>query len=201
MGDGRRIVFLGPPNSGKGTQAEILAASLGIPAISTGAMLRDAVAAGTELGQRVEGVMARGELVDDDLMAEVVRDRLAHDDTGQGFLLDGYPRTAVQAETLAEIMGQTGVELDCVVLIDAPQEVLVQRALGRGREDDKEEVVRERLEVYRKKTAPLNEYYERKGLLCRIDGDQSVEDVSLAVAAAVAAARGGSSSRPLARST
>ena len=201
MAGGKRIVFLGPPNSGKGTQAEILAASLEIPAISTGAMLRDAVAAGTDLGRRVEGVMARGELVDDDLMAEVVRDRLAHGDTGDGFLLDGYPRTAAQAETLAEILGQAGVELDCVVLIDAPQEVLVQRALGRGREDDREEVVRERLEVYRKKTAPLNDYYERKGLLCRIDGDQSVEDVSLEVAAAVAAARDGSSSRPPARST
>ncbi len=197
----RRIVFLGPPNSGKGTQAEVLAASLGIPAISTGAMLRDAVAAGTDLGQRVEGVMARGALVDDDLMAEVVRDRLAQDDAAEGILLDGYPRTAPQAETLAEILAQDGVELDVVVLIDAPEEVLVERALGRGRADDKEEIVRDRLRVYRQKTAPLNEYYERKGLLCRIDGDQSVDDVSRAVAAAVSAEKVESSSRPPASST
>ncbi len=202
MGGGnRRIVFLGPPNSGKGTQAETLAADLGIPAISTGAMLREAVAAGSDLGRRVEGVMARGELVADDLMAEVVRDRLAQDDAAAGFLLDGYPRTAGQAETLREILSESGAGLDCVVLIDAPEEVLVQRALGRGREDDKEEIVRERLHVYRKKTAPLNEFYERKGLLCRIDGDQSVEDVSRVIAAAVNAGRGGSSSRPLASST
>ena len=197
----RRIVFLGPPNSGKGTQAEVLAAALGIPPISTGVMLREAVAAGTDLGRRVEGVMARGELVDDDLMAEVVRDRLARADAAGGFLLDGYPRTAPQAETLAEILGQAGVELDVVVLIDAPEEVLVERALGRGRADDREEIVRERLHVYRQKTAPLNEYYERKGLLCRIDGDQSVADVSRAVAAAVGAEKGESSSRPPASST
>ena len=202
MGGGnRRIVFLGPPNSGKGTQAEMLAADLGIPAISTGAMLRDAVAAGSDLGRRVAGVMARGDLVDDDLMAEVVRDRLARDDAAQGFLLDGYPRTAGQAETLRAILSGSGAELDCVVLIDAPEEVLVQRALGRGREDDKEEIVRDRLHVYREKTAPLNEFYERKGLLCRIDGDQSVEDVRREVAAAVGARKVGSSSRPPASST
>lgn len=181
-----RIVFLGPPNSGKGTQAAILAKSLGIPAISTGEMLRAAVDAGTELGQRVGGVMAAGDLVNDELMAEVVKDRLAQDDTEVGFLLDGYPRTASQAETLAEILDGAEAELDHVVLIDAPEEVLVQRALGRGREDDKEEVVRERLRVYWEKTAPLNDFYEGKGLLCRINGDHSVEDVSRAVARAVA---------------
>ncbi len=196
-----RIVFLGPPNSGKGTQAEILAAALGIPHISTGAMLRDAVAAGSDLGRRVEGVLARGELVEDDLMAEVVRDRLAGSDAAGSFLLDGYPRTAPQAATLADILGAGGEALDCVVLIDAPEEVLVERALGRGRVDDKEEVVRDRLHVYRQKTAPLNEFYERKGLLCRIDGDHSVDDVSRAVAAAVSAEKGGSSSRPPVSST
>jgi adenylate kinase len=197
----KRIVFLGPPNSGKGTQAAILAERLGIPAISTGQMLRDAVAAGSELGRRVEGVMAAGELVADDLMADVVRDRLAREDAAGGFLLDGYPRTAAQAATLQEILDADGAALDYVVLIDAPEDVLVGRALGRGRDDDKEEIVRERLRVYREKTAPLNEFYERKGLLCRINGDHSVEDVSRAVAEAVGASAARSSSRPLASST
>ena len=182
-----RIVFLGPPNSGKGTQAALLAESLGIPAISTGEMLRAAVAAGSELGQRVDGVMARGDLVDDDLMAEVVRDRLSQADASESFLLDGYPRTAAQAATLEEILGERYSELDDVVLIDAPEDVLVARALGRGREDDREEIVRERLRVYRQKTAPLVDFYEVKGLLRRIDGDQAIERVAEQVKASLGA--------------
>lgn len=176
-----RIVFLGPPNSGKGTQAVSLAQDLSIPAISTGDMLRAAVAAGTELGQRVEGVMARGELVDDALMAEVVKDRLAQDDAQAGFLLDGYPRTESQAETLAGILDGTDSALDHVVLIDAPEDILVARALGRGRVDDQEDVVRERLRQYAEKTEPLVAYYEAKGLLRRIDGDQTIEEVARAL--------------------
>ncbi len=178
MAGGRRIVFLGPPNSGKGTQAKILAEALDIPAISTGEMLRAAVAAGSSLGQRVAGVMARGDLVSDDLMAEVVRDRLGQDDAAEGILLDGYPRTAAQAATLEEILGERYADLDDVVLIDAPEDVLVARALSRGREDDREEVVRERLRVYRQKTAPLVDFYDAKGLLRRIDGDQTVDEVA-----------------------
>ena len=179
MGAGKkRIVFLGPPNSGKGTQAKILAAKLEIPAISTGEMLRAAVDAGSALGERVKDVMNRGNLVQDDLMADVVRDRLSQDDARDGFLLDGYPRTAPQAATLEEILGEGYLELDDVVLIDAPEEVLVARALGRGRADDREEVVRERLKVYRQKTAPLVDFYEVKGLLRRIDGDQAIERVA-----------------------
>ncbi len=181
----RRIVFLGPPNSGKGTQAKFLAEALGIPAISTGEMLRASVAAGNGLGQRIKGVMASGELVNDDLMADVVRERLSQDDARGGFLLDGYPRTAGQAATLEEILGEAHVELDDVVLIDAPADVLVARALGRGREDDREEVVRERLRVYRQKTAPLVDFYEVKGLLRRIDGDQAIEEVARQVRSSV----------------
>ncbi len=183
----RRIVFLGPPNSGKGTQAKFLAEALEIPAISTGEMLRAAVAAGSSLGQRVAGVMARGELVDDEMMAEVVRDRLSQDDAEAGFLLDGYPRTAAQAATLEEVLGESYADLDDVVLIDAPEDVLVARALGRGREDDREEVVRERLKVYGQKTAPLVDFYEVKGLLRRIDGDQTIEEVARQVRASVGA--------------
>lgn len=185
-GGEKRIVFLGPPNSGKGTQAVGLAKALGIPAISTGEMLRAAVAAGTPLGQRVEGVMAAGQLVDDALMADVVRDRLSQDDASGGFLLDGYPRTASQAETLDQILVEIDKRLADVVLIDAPTEVLVERALNRGRVDDQEEIVRRRLEEYHEKTAPLIEFYDRRGVLHRIDGDRSIDEVSVAIREAVA---------------
>lgn len=183
--DKRRIVFLGPPNSGKGTQAVTLAADLGIPAISTGEMLRSAVQAGSELGKRVEGIMNSGQLVSDELMAEVVRDRLGQDDAGEGFLLDGYPRTAPQAATLEEIVTSAGVQIDDVVLIEAPAEVLVARAIDRGRPDDKEEVVRERLRVYHAQTAPLVDFYDAKGLLRRVDGDQTIDEVAVLVRKAV----------------
>lgn len=185
MGAAKRIVFLGPPNSGKGTQAVGLAADLGIPAISTGDMLRQSVAEGTPLGQRVEGVMARGELVDDGLMAEVVQERLAKADARDGFLLDGYPRTLSQAETLNGILEGMQKALDHTVLIDAPEDVLVARALGRGRVDDQEDVVRERLRHYREKTEPLNAYYEARHLLRRVDGDCSREEVAAAIRRAV----------------
>ncbi len=184
-GADHRLVFLGPPNSGKGTQAARLAEKISIPAISTGDMLRAAVASGSPLGARVEGVMARGELVNDELMAEIVRARLAEPDAGRGFLLDGYPRTRGQAQTLDEILAERGADLHHVVLIDAPTEVLVVRALGRGREDDKEEVVRERLEVYRRETAPLISLYEERGLLRRVDGDQNMDEVTQAILAAI----------------
>ena len=180
MADSLRIVLLGAPGCGKGTQAERLSESLGVPAISTGEMLRAAVAAGSELGRRVEGVMASGALVDDDLMAEVVRDRLRQADAEVGFLLDGYPRTAPQAETLEEILD--GYQLDHVVTIDVPDEVLVQRIVLRGRgADDREEVVRERLQVYAAQTEPLIAHYERLGLLRRVDGDVAIEQVTAAI--------------------
>ncbi len=188
MGDPLRIVLLGAPGCGKGTQAERLEVSLGVPAISTGDMLRAAVAAGSELGQRVEGVMASGALVDDDLMADVVRDRLAQDDAAGGFLLDGYPRTAPQAGTLEEILN--GRKLDHVVTIDVPDEVLVQRIVLRGRgADDREEVVRERLQVYAAQTEPLISHYERLGLLRRVNGNVGIEQVTAAIESALAEGR------------
>jgi len=188
VGDPLRIVLLGAPGCGKGTQAERLEVSLGVPAISTGDMLRAAVAAGSELGQRVEGVMASGALVDDDLMADVVRDRLAQDDAAGGFLLDGYPRTAPQAGTLEEILN--GRKLDHVVTIDVPDEVLVQRIVLRGRgADDREEVVRERLQVYAAQTEPLISHYERLGLLRRVNGNVGIEQVTAAIESALAEGR------------
>lgn len=179
----RRVVFLGPPSSGKGTQAKIVAERLGVPAISTGDMLRDAVAAGSELGRRVAAVLEAGELVDDETMAGVVRERLARPDAAPGFLLDGYPRTLAQAETLAGILAARGDELDQAVLIDAPEDELVARALGRGRSDDREEVLRERLRHYREKTAPLVGYYRERNLLSEVDGDRSIEEVTSQVLA------------------
>ena len=177
-GDGWRVVFLGPPGSGKGTQAATLARELGVPAISTGDMLREAVANGSELGRRVRRIMESGELVGDDLMAEVVKDRLANGDTERGFLLDGYPRTAAQAETLRQILDAREGELDHVVFIDVPEEELVKRALLRQRgADDREEVVRERLRVYREKTQPLVDFYRGEGLLREIDGNRPVDAV------------------------
>ncbi|HEX5717271.1 MAG TPA: adenylate kinase [Thermoanaerobaculia bacterium] len=174
----RRIVLLGPPGAGKGTQAELLAGQLGVPAISTGDMLRQAVASGTELGGKVQGIMASGALVDDGTMADVVKDRLAKADARQGFLLDGYPRTLPQAHTLEGILTGTGEELDAVLLVEVPGEELVRRAVLRGRGDDSEEVVRERLRVYREKTEPLIGYYRARGLLYPIDGNLPVEQVT-----------------------
>ena len=173
----RRIVFLGPPGSGKGTQAERLAEVCGMPAISTGEMLRSAVAAGSELGRKVERIMASGELVDDATMADVVRARLAQDDAADGFLIDGYPRTLGQAETLAEILAASDLAVDGVLSIDVEEEELVRRALARQRADDKEEIIRNRLAVYRRATEPLIEYYKGLGLLLPIAGEQSIEEV------------------------
>ena len=188
---GANIVFLGPPNSGKGTQAKRLAARLGIPAISTGDMLRAAVAAGSELGNRVKDVMNSGLLVSDDLMAEVIEDRLAQDDARDGFLLDGYPRTLSQVETLDGILERRGAGLDHVVLIDAPRDVLVQRALGRqakeNRADDDAAVVQKRLAEYDAKTEPLVGHYGGRGLLREIDGNRSMDEVEAAIAAAAGA--------------
>ena len=173
-----RIVLLGPPGAGKGTQAELLAGQLGVPAISTGDMLRQAVASGTELGGKVQGIMASGALVDDGTMADVVKDRLAKDDARRGFLLDGYPRTLPQAHTLEGILTEAGRELDAVLCVEVPEDELVRRAVLRGRADDSESVVRERLRVYREKTEPLIGYYRERGLLYPIDGNLPVEKVT-----------------------
>ncbi len=175
---GRRVVLLGPPGSGKGTQAEILAERLGVPAISTGRMLRRAVSGGSELGRRVESILSAGSLVDDATMAEVVRERLSRDDAAGGYLLDGYPRTLAQAGTLGRILDETGERLDVVVLVDVPEDELVRRTLERQRDDDTEDIVRRRLEVYREKTEPLIEYYRGLGLLRRVDGNRSIAAVA-----------------------
>jgi len=183
--NGISAVLLGPPGSGKGTQAERLSEALGVPAISTGEMLRQAVEEGTELGGRVAGVMASGALVDDDLMAEVVEGRLGRPDASSGFLLDGYPRTLAQAGTLDRLLEARSGRLDAVVLFEVPEDVLIRRALARKRADDLEEVIRERLRVYREATEPLVEHYGERDLLIRVDGDQAIEAVTGATLAAL----------------
>jgi adenylate kinase len=183
-----KIVLLGPQGAGKGTQAEFLSRTLGIPAISTGELLRDGAKAGTDLGRRVAAIMSSGALVDDATMAEVVRERLAQ--CAGGFLLDGYPRTLPQARTLDAILSERGagdgrgardgkdLRLDAVLLVEVPEEELVRRTLARGRDDDREDVVRARLDVYRTKTAPLAEYYAGRGLVRTIDGDRPIAEVT-----------------------
>ena len=186
MAAAERLVFLGPPGSGKGTQAVFVAESLGIPAISTGDMLRQAVAAGSELGKKVEGIMRSGTLVDDATMADVVRARLSEEDAREGFLLDGYPRTAGQADTLEGILRDAGQSLDAVVLLEVPEDEVVRRSLARGRADDTEATIRERQRIYREDTAPLITEYRKQGILHRIDGHRSVDEVKEAILAVLA---------------
>lgn len=185
-----RVLLFGPPGSGKGTQAAMLAERFSIPAISTGEMLRQAVAGGTELGRRVESIMVTGELVDDATMADVVRERLARPDAARGFVLDGYPRTLAQAETLEGILGRRGEALDAAIFLEVPEEELVRRMTGRQRADDREDVVRERLRVYREKTAPLVDHYREQGLLRQVDGARSVAVVGESILSALRAETG-----------
>ena len=180
-----RLVMFGPPGSGKGTQAALLAERLGVPAISTGEMLRAAVEAGTELGNRVEAIMKSGALVDDDTMEEVVRERLSAADARHGFILDGYPRTIPQAGTLEAVLAGRGQDLQAVLHIDVPEEELVRRALARQRADDTEEVIRERLRVYRSQTRPLAAWYDERGQRVAIDGHRPVAEVAASLLEAV----------------
>jgi len=177
-----RLIFLGPPGSGKGTQAKLLAERLGVPAISTGDMLRDAVRRGTPLGRRAQAIMEAGDLVPDDVVIGLVRERTALPDARNGFLLDGFPRTIEQAKALDRILEGNGASVDGVINLLVPEGTLVERLLGRaaleGRSDDRRETVAERLRVYRERTAPLVEYYRGLGLLYDVDGSGSAEEVA-----------------------
>ena len=176
-----RLIILGPPGAGKGTQAAKIASTFGIPAISTGDIFRANIKNETPLGLQVKEVLASGGYVTDDITNAIVRDRLFEDDAEQGFLLDGFPRTAAQVETLDAILAEHGHALEAVLELTVDSEAVVKRLLKRaeieGREDDTEAVIRERQAIYRRETAPLTEIYSARDLLLQVDGMGSVDDV------------------------
>jgi len=202
-----RIVLLGAPGSGKGTQAQRLQAKYGVPQVSSGDLLRDAVNRGTELGRKAKAVMDAGQLVSDDIVLGLIRDRLSQPDAAQGFILDGFPRNIDQANSLDALLADLGQPLDAVLLLDVRADTLIQRLAGRRicpncrsvynvhtlpagtttcakddtelfqRDDDKEEVVGKRLEVYTKQTEPLVAHYSKLGLLRAIEGEGELDDV------------------------
>jgi adenylate kinase len=184
-----RVVFLGPPGAGKGTQASTIAVTLDVPHVSTGDIFRANVSQGTELGLAAQWYMHAGNLVPDEVTNAMVADRLTQDDARDGFLLDGYPRTTDQADFLAAALHDHGAALDAVIELDAPDEVVVPRLLARaqesGRIDDTHEVIQHRMNVYREQTAPLTEYYQARSLLRRVDGVGSVADVTQRILAAL----------------
>ncbi len=183
----RNVVFFGPPGSGKGTQAARLAMSLGIPQISTGDLLRAHVSRGSELGRRAKPIMESGALVPDELVTEMLRERLREPDADAGALFDGYPRTLPQASSLDALLSEGGRRVDVVIFLDVPEEELVTRLLARGRADDTRETVKERLRVYEAQTSPLAQRYQQLGLLVKIDGFRAIDEISDEVHAAVAA--------------
>jgi adenylate kinase len=194
-----RVVLLGPPGAGKGTQAQIIAGHLGVPAISTGDIFRANVSGQTDLGRQAKVYMDAGDLVPDEITVAMVRDRLAEPDAKAGFLLDGFPRTTSQAEQLRGSLAELGQRLDCVLELVVDEDELVRRLSGRRmlvdgewvqRDDDKPETVRHRLHVYREQTAPVAGFYEQEGLLARIEAIGAIEEVTERALAALRAAEG-----------
>ena len=179
-----RLLFLGAPGVGKGTQAERVGEVLGIPQISTGEMFRSHVGSRTPLGLRVEEILARGDLVPDALTVEMLLERLLDPDTGDGYILDGFPRNIAQVEALDGAIGDDA--LDAVVVLEAPDEVLTERILARGRADDTEGSVKNRLDVYERETAPLIDVYRRRGLVVRVDGIGKIEEITAKILTALA---------------
>jgi adenylate kinase len=175
------LLLLGPPGAGKGTQAKRISADRGTPQIATGDMLRAAMANGTELGKRVKPIYDRGDLVPDDLMIEIIRERLSDDDTAAGFILDGFPRTIPQAEALDAMLQELGRRLSCVLEFQLDPDDAFERLVGRGEEeqrtDDQPETIRHRLQVYAAQAEQLVAYYLAKGILVGIDAGRSVDEV------------------------
>ena len=172
-----RLLFLGPPGAGKGTQAARLCDANGMSHLSTGDLLRSEVAAGTALGQEAEAVMNRGELVSDALVLAIVESQLKGL-SSEGWLLDGFPRTVPQADALEPLLDELKQPIEAVVLLELDDAVLIERLLARGRDDDNEAVIRNRLEVYREKTSPLISFYRDKGLLVSVEANGSVEEIT-----------------------
>ncbi|MCF2706915.1 adenylate kinase [Arcanobacterium haemolyticum] len=177
-----RLLLVGPPGAGKGTQAELLCEALGIPAVSTGAIFRAHSSAGDELGQLADSYTSRGELVPDEVTNRMVDARLDQPDVAQGFLLDGYPRNVDQVVALDGLLDKRGLALDAVVLLNADDDIVVERLLGRaseqGRKDDTEEVIRHRIALYHETTQPLLDVYRERGIVVEVDGMGSIEAVA-----------------------
>jgi adenylate kinase len=186
-----RLVLLGAPGSGKGTQAARLKSDLGVPHISTGDMLRAAVAAGTPTGLKAKAVMDAGQLVSDDILLAMLEERLAQPDAGNGFILDGYPRNLAQADALDHLLARIGQPLDAVVKLDVPNETIVGRCeiryAAEHRKDDDPAVVRDRLKVYAEQTAPVADFYARRGTLQVVDGVGELDEVTARVKQALRA--------------
>jgi len=174
-----RLIFLGAPGAGKGTQAETLAHHRNIPHISTGDILRQAMQKQTPLGVKAQDYVSRGELVPDQLVNELVKERLDEPDTEQGWILDGFPRKVSQASFLDKLLQEKhNHQVVRVVNLEVPDDILMARLLARGRADDNEEVIRRRLEVYREQTAPLIDFYRDRQQLISVNGDQSLDEVT-----------------------
>ncbi|MFD5599442.1 adenylate kinase [Leucobacter sp. NPDC058333] len=187
-----RLLIIGPPGAGKGTQAGLIAERYGVPAISTGDIFRANIKGGTELGKQVQTIIEQGELVPDELTNEIVADRLSQADAAAGFLLDGYPRTVDQVHALDAMLG--GSSLDAVVLLEADADEVVNRLLKRaaleGRADDTEEVIRHRQDVYSAQTAPLIDLFSKRGILVSVDGLGTVDEVADRIASGLSAQLG-----------
>ncbi len=193
-----RLILLGPPGAGKGTQAQRLIQKHGIVQLSTGDMLRAAVAAGTPVGLRAKSIMDRGELVPDEVVVSIIADRIDQPDARRGFVLDGFPRTVPQAEALDRLLAERGLNLDAVIELRVDEGVLVRRIENRVREmtargerlraDDNPEVLKDRLAAYRAQTAPLVDHYAAKGMLRTVDGMASIDDVTRAIDSILGAA-------------
>ena len=171
-----RLLFIGPPGAGKGTQATRVAERLGIPHISTGDMFRHHVSEGTELGRQVDVIMKAGDYVPDEITVAMLEERISRSDAESGFILDGFPRTTGQVEALDGLIGASG--LDYVVVFDVDEDALVDRLLVRGRADDTEETVRNRLQIYQEQTAPLLDIYRSRDLVVHVDGMGSMDEIT-----------------------